>query len=624
MKGTHRNLLIAALAIGLAASIGGPEGGLRADVAPAWRVNTWPGGRIPYRFATAADNARDDTDAVVMSDATKERVRAQMALWEQAVSSLDPASLTRRYYIDFYNCGGNCPESHVVFRMNSPSESNNMCTYYVTNSKGQTEEHVGRNLNDITEFHMEANDGLGVMVPGTTRSTTDENTIRHELGHCLGLWHEQNRSDRDSWLEETPDADTTADWASFFDVPVRWSDLMPRLGNYDYNSIMHYKSRYRTPLGNNALRWTDALGNEFSRGQLAGVSSRDVSRVMQYYARQAYPQWRFFESLAVNGPNPDIRPDPDLAPDVSPVGTPAVAWQSEGNYDVFSRGSDDRIYWKSFRRLFLNGAWVDTRGAWTNLGCCFASDPAAVSPAPGHVEVTAIGAVTGRPSKKRLLNNAWGDWTFVGGALPSAIAATQEGWRIGPAVASRGGGVLDVFVVLDTGNLAVSTRVGGVWTNWTEFEKNVDISARPAALAVAANVVRLAVTADDTKLYEPVVTFNADNRNPTAAFGVKQATTQYRAAPALAARADAAQPYRVLIVGPEGRLAHKFAGGAWRDIGGIPLVGTGVTATGDGAFGALIVMQGEYAFGCSLTCLAGQPEPGGFIQNGGVWLRRFY
>jgi hypothetical protein len=632
MKNFNRSVIVAA-AIALAAVLGGPHGELHADVPLTWSVNTWPDGRIPYRFATAADDAWDGTAAVVMSASTKDLVRAQMAIWEASVSSLDPADRTRRYYIDFYDCGANCPKSHVVFRMNSASENNNMCTYYTdyedANNDGDREEHVGRNPDDVmgfpvTQFHMEANDGGGVMVPGTTRSTTDANTLRHELGHCLGLWHEQNRSDRDAWLDETPDADTPTDWENQFDVPLRFSNLMPLLGNYDYDSIMHYKSRGTVGGTRNELRWTDAAGNEFSRSRLSGVSRRDVSRVMQYYARQAYPQWGFFQSLGEYSADSDTRPDPLLADGVSAVGTPAVAWQSEGNYDVFARGSDDRIYWKSIRRRFVNGVAVNSRAPWTSLGCCFASDPSAVAPAFGHVEVAAIGAVTGRPSKKRLLDDAWGGWTYVAGETPSEIASLQVGSRIGPAIASRPGGVLDVFVVLNTGNLAVSTRVNGVWTNWTEFEKNVNITARPAALAVSGSEVRLAVTADDVKLYEPLVTFNADSRSPTATFGVQQATTQYRSAPAIAARADARQPYRVLIVGSEGRVAHKFQGGAWRDIGGIPLVRTGITAVGDGALGALIVMQGEHVFACALTCVANQPNPGGFIQTGGVWMRRFY
>jgi predicted Zn-dependent protease len=64
------------------------------------------------------------------------------------------------------------------------------------------------------------------------------NTI-HELGHIVGLWHEQSRSDRDTFLE------------------VKWANVQPGMehnfktyrqqlragqdvGAYDFNSVMHY------------------------------------------------------------------------------------------------------------------------------------------------------------------------------------------------------------------------------------------------------------------------------------------------------------------------------------------------------------------------------------------------
>jgi hypothetical protein len=616
------------------------------DTLSAWsnfNLYLWPDGRVPYRWADANDTDWWGDAAVPLTVAQRRAVRAEMDAWEAAMRLADPADPAQtRQYIRFERCAGRCEDEdqYLLIRLNNNTrrradgtlrETNNMCSW-----RDDGFDVPGRNpaAGGMTVLHF---------APGQ-----DANTLRHELGHCLGLWHEFNRQDRDAWLDEKPnDVDGADAWdAAALSRPVSLGE-MPQLGNYDYDSLMNYGSLKAGCV----LRWLDLLGNRFERRGLdmvpqdsagtcrffpadAGgsredqVSDRDKSRILQYYAREAQANWGFFESIAAMPGlyDYDGRPDPLLAPGVGAVGTPAIAHQSAGNYDVFARGSNDRLYWKSFRRVWLpfEPEPVDQVSGWTSLGCCFGSDPAAISRGDGQIDVVAIGATTGRPLRRRLVNGAWQAWSYVTDGVPGdGLRQTPGGGYIGPAVASRTPDTLDVFVVQSDGRLAATTLAMGVWQGWRTLGIGYEVTARPAAVAESAYRVRLAINEREVNLYEPRVTFGWP-WPPSIDLGQATAQTAPNTAPGITSRASANSPYRVLIVTSDNRIAHKFAGGRWRDIGGIPQSGTGVSAVATGAYSALLTMNGEDVTGCDRTCLDGQPQPNGaFIQAGGLWLREF-
>jgi hypothetical protein len=97
----------------------------------------------------------------------------------------------------------------------------------------------------------------------------------HEIGHAVGLWHEQSREDRDqfvriSWENILPNMEHN------FDQHISDGD---DIGPYDYSSIMHYPA---LAFSANALPTITALGGQ-PIGQRDALSEGDIAAVLELY-----------------------------------------------------------------------------------------------------------------------------------------------------------------------------------------------------------------------------------------------------------------------------------------------------------------------------------------------------
>ena len=98
----------------------------------------------------------------------------------------------------------------------------------------------------------------------------------HEIGHTIGLWHEQSREDRDHFIEIVFD-NIQEDFRHNFDQHITDGD---DIGDYDYGSIMHYPAQafaidpaeptLRTPHGEPI-------------GQRTGLSAGDIAAANALY-----------------------------------------------------------------------------------------------------------------------------------------------------------------------------------------------------------------------------------------------------------------------------------------------------------------------------------------------------
>jgi Astacin (Peptidase family M12A) len=97
----------------------------------------------------------------------------------------------------------------------------------------------------------------------------------HEIGHTVGLWHEQSRADRAQFVAVHPE-NVMAGFEHNFDQHILdGTDLW----EYDYGSIMHYPQNAFSKNGKDTL--VPVGGQEI--GQRIGLSAGDIAAVALLY-----------------------------------------------------------------------------------------------------------------------------------------------------------------------------------------------------------------------------------------------------------------------------------------------------------------------------------------------------
>ncbi|MFD5179913.1 Dot/Icm T4SS effector Zinc-dependent metalloprotease LegP [Nocardia sp. NPDC058379] len=305
-------------------------------------------------------------------------------------------------------------------------------------------------------------------------------TVVHEMGHAIGLWHEQSREDRETFVEIRLANVSAGNRHNFAQHITDGDDV----GGYDFGSIMHYPATAFSTNGQDTIVPRVALPPGVTMGQRTALSAGDVGA-----AHAIYPNW--------SGAGDRWRGIGGFFPRTAPV--TATARRAD-HLDLFITGNDGRVYTSWWH---AGSEWSGFGDRWRNIGGVFPAGAAvgAVARTSNNLDVFTVG------NDGRVYTSWWqagSDWSGIGDRWRNIGGVFPRTARV--SATARRSDHLDLFVTGNDGRVYTSWwHQGGDWSGVGDRWRNIGgvfpASARVTSVARTANTLDLFITGNDGRVY---------------------------------------------------------------------------------------------------------------------------
>jgi hypothetical protein len=359
-------------------------------------------------------------------------------------------------------------------------------------------------------------------------------SVVHEIGHSVGLWHEQSREDRDKYVKVLWE-NIQPDKASNFLQNILDGD---DIGAYDYGSIMHYPA---LGFSSNGKPTIETIPVGIAIGQRKGLSAGDIAAVMKLYPLSSVVPEMTTRVTIISTPTgmPVVVDGETTATPVSMDWVPGSvhtinaldADAASGSRNTFVRWSDSSI---ASRTIIVPAGATTYSAAYVTSHSLSASawPVGSVTAAPAtndtfYTSGTAVSLTATAPA-----GYCFASWTGLLAGTPSSTNvmmtrsyAVQANFVLGTltvpasAMTSAEGGMLKINVAGNSGCAWASSSTA----NWiTVVAGGSGLGAGVITLAVAANteanarsanisIAGQTVTIEQTAATEPRISFPSDD-----------------------------------------------------------------------------------------------------------------